>query len=280
MTQSLFLAQQSANHRLEELEDRAINEDTSLEDFTVPPNSLSPSPSSPLSPDTFARHRRNRSSTMIDAVVYPAFSASSADKRTSVLLNECVFETDRSFDPARQGHPHTFDRRQSLAYSEALLRRWTKQLESTPTIDLPIAHEPLQQESSLEPILESRYSLDTEAESEPYPGPHNQIPRTLLTPSDLPKLAAENGNKVHVYRPRGSSVFGSSVPTPRLMNAVGTPPNVPNPAASPDNIHRVGFDFRPSMEDEIELRSGQLVRALHIYDDGWVSLLFPGTNGT
>ena len=37
------------------------------------------------------------------------------------------------------------------------------------------------------------------------------------------------------------------------------------------NVHRVQLDFRPSMEDEIELRAGQLVRLLHEYDDGWVS---------
>src|ERR1700744_2646049 len=99
MTQSLFLAQQSANHRLEELEDQAINEDISGEDSTALLHSLPPSPSSPLSPATFAHRKGNRSSTMIDAVVYPAsiISTSSADKRTSILLNECVFETDRSF---------------------------------------------------------------------------------------------------------------------------------------------------------------------------------------
>lgn len=37
------------------------------------------------------------------------------------------------------------------------------------------------------------------------------------------------------------------------------------------NVHRVQLDFRPSMDDELELRAGQLVRLLHEYDDGWVS---------
>ncbi|KAK3669223.1 hypothetical protein LTR78_010897 [Recurvomyces mirabilis] len=43
-------------------------------------------------------------------------------------------------------------------------------------------------------------------------------------------------------------------------------------AASPpaqNNVHRVQLDFKPSMEDELELKSGQLVRMLHAYDDGW-----------
>jgi hypothetical protein len=33
----------------------------------------------------------------------------------------------------------------------------------------------------------------------------------------------------------------------------------------------VQLEFKPSMEDELELKSGQLVRMLHEYDDGWVS---------
>jgi hypothetical protein len=39
----------------------------------------------------------------------------------------------------------------------------------------------------------------------------------------------------------------------------------------PNNVHRVQLEFKPSMEDELELKSGQLVRMLHEYDDGWVS---------
>ena len=40
------------------------------------------------------------------------------------------------------------------------------------------------------------------------------------------------------------------------------------------NVHRIQLDFKPSMDDELELRAGQLVRLLHEYDDGWVSSLF------
>ncbi|KAE9970229.1 hypothetical protein BLS_008158 [Venturia inaequalis] len=36
-----------------------------------------------------------------------------------------------------------------------------------------------------------------------------------------------------------------------------------------DNVHRVQLDFKPSMEDELEIHAGQLVRLLHEYDDGW-----------
>ncbi|KAH7031575.1 uncharacterized protein B0I36DRAFT_124329 [Microdochium trichocladiopsis] len=34
-------------------------------------------------------------------------------------------------------------------------------------------------------------------------------------------------------------------------------------------VHRVQLDFAPSLEDELEVRAGQLVRMLHEYDDGW-----------
>ncbi|KAH7353617.1 variant SH3 domain-containing protein [Plectosphaerella cucumerina] len=42
-------------------------------------------------------------------------------------------------------------------------------------------------------------------------------------------------------------------------------------AGGPANsmVHRVQLDFKPTMDDELELRAGQLVRLLHEYDDGW-----------
>lgn len=47
-----------------------------------------------------------------------------------------------------------------------------------------------------------------------------------------------------------------------------------SPAAGPDNVHRVQLDFKPSMQDELDLHAGQLVRMLHEYDDGWVSSIW------
>ena len=47
-------------------------------------------------------------------------------------------------------------------------------------------------------------------------------------------------------------------------------------AGGPANssVHRVQLDFKPSMDDELELHAGQLIRMLHEYDDGWVSCYF------
>lgn len=62
-----------------------------------------------------------------------------------------------------------------------------------------------------------------------------------------------------------STKFGTAAAVP--VAAAGPPRGPPGP----NNVHRVQLDFKPSMDDELELRSGQLVRMLHEYDDGWVS---------
>lgn len=50
-------------------------------------------------------------------------------------------------------------------------------------------------------------------------------------------------------------------------------------AGGPANttVHRVQLDFKPTMDDEMELTAGQLVRLLHEYDDGWVRCLLKPT---
>lgn len=62
--------------------------------------------------------------------------------------------------------------------------------------------------------------------------------------------------------------------------ATGSGPGAPSSGAAaiaaaggPKNtsVHRVQLDFTPSLEDEMELKAGELVRLLHEYDDGWVS---------
>jgi hypothetical protein len=50
--------------------------------------------------------------------------------------------------------------------------------------------------------------------------------------------------------------------------------NTPQGGAVSDNVFRVQLDFKPSMEDELDIVAGQLVRCLHEYDDGWVSTTF------
>lgn len=76
--------------------------------------------------------------------------------------------------------------------------------------------------------------------------------------------------------PTEFSVSSESSPTPAqtasgaAIAAAGGPIN--------SAVHRVQLDFKPSMDDELELRAGQLIRLLHEYDDGWVSRLLRVSN--
>ena len=83
------------------------------------------------------------------------------------------------------------------------------------------------------------------------------------TPKPLnlsPNRPTRNGADLPMPSPTGTE-FSMSSMTPSAV-ANGPPPS---------NVHRIQLDFKPSMEDELELCAGQLVRLLHEYDDGWVS---------
>ncbi|KAI9681621.1 MAG: hypothetical protein M1829_000818 [Trizodia sp. TS-e1964] len=60
---------------------------------------------------------------------------------------------------------------------------------------------------------------------------------------------------------------GRSTPSPTGSERSNAPSYANGPPPPP--VHRVQLDFKPSMDDEIELRAGQLVRMLKEYDDGW-----------
>ncbi|KAL8709413.1 MAG: hypothetical protein Q9220_005796 [cf. Caloplaca sp. 1 TL-2023] len=68
-------------------------------------------------------------------------------------------------------------------------------------------------------------------------------------------------------RPASPGPMPSPSGTEFSMSSV-TPASMAN-GPPPSNVHRVQLDFKPSMEDELALRAGQLVRLLHEYDDGW-----------
>ena len=64
---------------------------------------------------------------------------------------------------------------------------------------------------------------------------------------------------------------GAGRNSPPSKNRPGRPQGGSGVAGGPPgNVYRVQLDFKPSMEDELELCAGQLVRVLHEYDDGWV----------
>ncbi|CAZ83115.1 unnamed protein product [Tuber melanosporum] len=78
----------------------------------------------------------------------------------------------------------------------------------------------------------------------------------LLAKTQTSPTASSSSSLVE-YTDSGDSAAGTPV--------AGGPAGVAN--TSP--VHRVQMDFKPSMEDELGLRVGQLVRLLYEYDDGW-----------
>lgn len=91
-------------------------------------------------------------------------------------------------------------------------------------------------------------------------------------------VAAAPSAKNSPNHSKKNSWEGSEPATPKSAKfgtAAAVPINGAQTARGPNNVHRVQLDFKPSMEDELELISGQIVRMLHEYDDGWVSDMSP-----
>jgi len=79
-----------------------------------------------------------------------------------------------------------------------------------------------------------------------------------------------------VPSPTAASFDLSSPATPgtQVKAEVGMASVVPMSAVAGDGrpsnaVHSVQLEFKPSMDDELELKVGQIVRVLHEYDDGW-----------
>ncbi|RFU30573.1 hypothetical protein B7463_g5784, partial [Scytalidium lignicola] len=85
-------------------------------------------------------------------------------------------------------------------------------------------------------------------------------------PMDLTRKGPFMGPPSPAMTDYSVSEVASSAPPPQsntgaAIAAAGGPAN--------SAVHRVQLDFKPSMEDELELQAGQLIRLLHEYDDGW-----------
>jgi hypothetical protein len=106
------------------------------------------------------------------------------------------------------------------------------------------------------------------------PPPASEAPTSELP---APPTAKSNSGSVP-STPAATEGFPASPgpaptgPPPIAGAVVGNGPQSPALAPGLNNVHRVQLDFKPSMQDELELHAGQLVRMLHEYDDGWVSL--------
>lgn len=107
-----------------------------------------------------------------------------------------------------------------------------------------------------------------EEENVPTSGPTTQVPSTTNAPAVVAGAVAG-----------ATAITGAAVLTRKTsMRSHNSPPGsagssssgaIPNFANSA--VHRVQLDFKPTLEDEMQLKAGELVRLLHEYDDGWVS---------
>lgn len=109
--------------------------------------------------------------------------------------------------------------------------------------------------------------------SKPAPAP---APTPVPAPAPVvPSAALPVPAPIAVPASAPASQPDSQFPLPAPSTPVTPVPIVgagPGPESPQGNVFRVLMDFKPSMEDELELKSGQLVRMLHEYDDGWVSV--------
>jgi len=130
--------------------------------------------------------------------------------------------------------------------------------------------------NSQNPFDDAAVLSEKQASNNPFDEPEGHAEDGRTSPSNF--KSANSGSHSQKASWEGSepatpksTKFGtaSAVAVAAAGSASAVPP-MPK-AATPNNVHRVQLDFKPSMEDELELISGQLVRMLHEYDDGWVS---------
>jgi hypothetical protein len=109
------------------------------------------------------------------------------------------------------------------------------------------------------------------------PRPEQKRPEPNEQPRQRPmEQPRPERNEAPREAPKDALPSPGPAPSPAFA-AAGGPPGSPNPSVASSaasqqggNVYRVLMDFVPSMDDELELKSGQLVRLLHEYDDGWV----------
>ncbi|PNS16080.1 Ephexin-1 [Sphaceloma murrayae] len=111
-------------------------------------------------------------------------------------------------------------------------------------------------------------AMDRAAENAPIPVP---VPVAAAAPNPFVDNPASSRSISPV---EDSPVVTAGSPTKAEIAtaaavAVVAAPGSTSPKGGPNNVHRVQLDFKPSMEDELELRAGDVVRLLHEYDDGW-----------
>jgi hypothetical protein len=135
---------------------------------------------------------------------------------------------------------------------------------------------PFGNDASIEPASSSNAHLKDFANPAPAIQAAEAAPATVpvaaIARKELPAPRDVNPDVVPPSPAWTEDVPPSPGPAPSGPPPMAVPGgSVNGPAPGPNNVHRIQLDFIPSMQDELELRAGLLVRMLHEYDDGWVS---------
>lgn len=97
---------------------------------------------------------------------------------------------------------------------------------------------------------------------------HGQKHIDLTLPPGPAPLSAVPPSPARTEYSMSSVPTGQQAPQSSSAAAIAAAGGPPGSA-----VYRVQLDFDPTLDDELELKAGQLVRMLHEYDDGWVSFL-------
>lgn len=102
----------------------------------------------------------------------------------------------------------------------------------------------------------------------PIPEERSLSPPVELQGSPVPSPTAASFSVDSPSSPSAKAEVATAAAVVTLP-AIATVADAADPPTS--TVHRVQLEFKPSMDDELELKVGQIVRLLHEYDDGWVS---------
>ncbi|KAJ5901864.1 hypothetical protein N7495_002392 [Penicillium taxi] len=92
----------------------------------------------------------------------------------------------------------------------------------------------------------------------------------ILQPGSLSVAGSVDGDSVSSAA-MAAGTIGTTGVAMAAVAAAGA--DAGSQGAAPSNVHRVQMDFVPTQPDELQLRTGSLVRMLHEYDDGWALCL-------
>lgn len=138
--------------------------------------------------------------------------------------------------------------------------------ERKPVVGAPSATNPFV-DRTVAPAVASQAAV-VSANSADQPAPDASVP--ILSSAVTRKPLSDKSNRSSDSSDgQDASATIQAFPMPLSLPRI-RPQNGPKAFGGFD-VHRVQMDFKPTMDDELELHAGQLVRLLHEYDDGWVS---------